>query len=145
MAASSGSDSNGAIVGINVTPLVDIMLVLLIIFMVTAKLVVAPTTALPLDLPKASKGDAVQVIFSVSLLLDGRTLVNGQQVANDPGILPLARGFHAEHADGKAVIQADAHVFHERVIRVMALLSDADISQIAFADIVEAPAVPATP
>jgi biopolymer transport protein ExbD len=143
MAASNGGDSNGAIVGINVTPLVDIMLVLLIIFMVTAKLVVAPTTALPLDLPKASKGDVVQVVFSISLLLDGRTLVNGQPVANDEGILPLARGFHAEHADGKAVIQADAHVFHQRVIRVMSLLSDADISQIAFADIVEEkPAAP---
>jgi biopolymer transport protein ExbD len=145
MAANSGSDSNGAIVGINVTPLVDIMLVLLIIFMVTAKLVVAPTTAIPLDLPKASKGDVVQVIFSVSLVLDGRTMVNGQQVANDDAILPMARGFHAEHPDGKAVIRADAHVFHQRVIKVMSLLSDANISQIAFADIVEPKDAPPAP
>ena len=43
----------------------DVMLVLLIIFIVTAKLVVAP--AVPLDLPKASQGEEVQVVFSVLL------------------------------------------------------------------------------
>src|SRR5208283_5828996 len=76
---------------INVTPLVDIMLVLLIIFMVTAKLVIAPATALPLELPKAATGEATQVIFSIGLLPDGATAVNGQGVASDDAILPLVR------------------------------------------------------
>src|SRR5205085_3427445 len=63
--SSSQTGASGMINGINVTPLVDIMLVLLIIFMVTAKLVVAPTTALGVQLPKAASGDTVQVVFSV--------------------------------------------------------------------------------
>jgi hypothetical protein len=51
VAASSGRPANGIISGINVTPLVDVMLVLLVIFIVTAKIIVTP--AVPLDLPHA--------------------------------------------------------------------------------------------
>src|SRR5208283_4711488 len=126
--------------GINVTPLVDIMLVLLIIFMVTAKLVIAPSMALPLELPKASSGEATQVIFSIGLLPDGRTMVNGQLVESDDAILPLVRTEHAAHPDLNVVIQADGHVYHQRVIHVMDLLSQADISHIAFGVVPQAKA-----
>ena len=143
VAAASGGDSNGVITGINVTPLVDVMLVLLIIFMVTAKMVMAPNTALPLDLPKSAHGDVVQPIFAISLSVDGRTMVNGQSLPNDDAILPIARSQLAEHADLKAIIQADGHVLHERVIHVMDLLSEANITQIAFAVLVDAPKEPA--
>ena len=63
MAGSSGQQSSGIISGINVTPLVDVMLVLLVIFIVTAKMIVTP--AVPLDLPHAAHGNEVQVVFSV--------------------------------------------------------------------------------
>ena len=64
MAASTQSDDD-IITGINVTPLVDITLVLLIIFMVTAKLVMAQ--AMPLDLPKAATAGETQTVFTVSI------------------------------------------------------------------------------
>jgi biopolymer transport protein ExbD len=131
--------------GINVTPLVDIMLVLLIIFMVTAKLVIAPATALPLELPKAASGEATQVVFSIGLLPDGSTTVNGQTVATDDAILSIARAERAAHPDVDAVIQADGHVYHERVIHVMDLLSQADITHIAFGVVVPRAGRPATP
>jgi biopolymer transport protein ExbD len=127
------NDSGSIISGINVTPLVDIMLVLLIIFMVTAKLVIAPATVLPLELPKASTGESVQVVFALGLLADGSTTVNGQKVAGDDAILPLARSQLTAHRDVKAVIQADGRVLHERVIHVMDLLAQAGLSQIGFA------------
>ena len=131
--AANGNGPNRMISGINVTPLVDIMLVLLIIFMVTAKLVIAPATALPLELPKASSGVATQVVFSIGLLPNGSTTVNGHQVNGDDAILPLARVERSAHPDVDAVIQADGHIYHERVIHVMDLLSQADITHIAFA------------
>ena len=143
--AANGNGSNQMISGINVTPLVDIMLVLLIIFMVTAKLVIAPATALPLELPKASSGEATQVIFSIGLLPDGSTKVNGQPVANDDAILTLVRGERAAHPDVNVVIQADGHVYHQRVIHVMDLLSQASISHIAFGVVVPSRAPPASP
>ena len=69
MAAPSGQQNGGIISGINVTPLVDVMLVLLVIFIVTAKIIVTP--AVPLDLPHAAHGEEVQVVLSVIVPVRG--------------------------------------------------------------------------
>ena len=61
--AAQGDDPQGLISGINITPFVDVTLVLMIIFIVTAKVVVTP--AVPLDLPKSTRASKVQVVFSV--------------------------------------------------------------------------------
>ena len=133
MAGGANSASKGPINGINVTPLVDVMMVLLVIFMVTAKLVVAPTTALGVQLPKAASGDAVQVVFSVQLTKEGGRFVDGRQVESDETIGSLAADSLAEHPDLRAVIQADGDVPHRRVIHVMDLLAKAHVGNIAFA------------
>ena len=72
----SAPQGDGLIVGINVTPMVDIMLVLLIIFIVTAKIIVTP--AVPMDLPEASHTEQVQVVMSVIVPVSGVTLVDGE-------------------------------------------------------------------
>jgi biopolymer transport protein ExbD len=124
-------DSEDAITGINVTPLVDITLVLLIIFMVTTKLVMNQTV--PLDLPKSSVGTSdVQVVFSIVMAADGRAFVDGKPVANDDAILALGRDAEQAHPDMRAVIKADAAVTHGRVIHVLDLLKQGHISKIAF-------------
>jgi biopolymer transport protein ExbD len=129
--ASGSTDSDDAITGINVTPMVDIMLVLLIIFMVTARLIVSQT--IPLDLPKAATGtDAVQTVFSVVLGPDGTVMVNSSTLPNDDAILPQAKDALAKNKDLRAVIKADNNVPHGRVIHVLDLLKQAQISKIAF-------------
>jgi biopolymer transport protein ExbD len=134
---SQSSDSRGIISGINVTPLVDITLVLLIIFMVTAKIVVAP--AVPLDLPRATKSEGVQVIFSVLLPVKGGVLVNGASVASDEALVARARAALAAEPELRAVIQADGAVPHRQVIRALDALKRAGMTRIAFA------ALPAEP
>jgi biopolymer transport protein ExbD len=128
--AGGAQDSEEGIVGINVTPLVDITLVLLIIFMVTAKLIVSQSV--PLDLPKAASGTEVQVVFSVVLAADGTTQINAKPVANDEAILPAARDEHNKNPEVRAVIKADSAVPHGRVIHVLDLLKQAQVSKIAF-------------
>ena len=130
--ASSPQTSTGIIAGINVTPLVDIMLVLLIIFLVTARLVATPPSGIKLDLPRSSTGESVQVVFAVSLPAEGQASVNGQPLASDEEILALARQAHDTHPDLRAVVQADGKVLHERVVHAVDLLSRAGVSQIAF-------------
>jgi biopolymer transport protein ExbD len=130
--------------GINMTPLVDIMLVLLIIFLVTAKLASTPPMAVPLELPHSATGEGIQVVFAVTLGRDGQTLVNGQPLPNDDAILDIAKGERAQHPDVRAVIQADGKVFHERVVHVLDLLSQAGIGQIAFSVLVVPPTATAT-
>src|SRR5262249_52165200 len=130
MAGGAANDTDEAITSINVTPLVDITLVLLIIFMVTAKIIVSQSV--PLDLPKAASGTEVQVVFSVVLAADGQTQVNTKPVANDDAILGLARAEHQKNPELRAVIKADSAVPHGRVIHVLDLLKQAGVSKIAF-------------
>src|SRR5688500_19758910 len=108
MAGFSSSKPNAPITGINVTPLVDITLVLLIIFMVTAKLVVS--RAMPMDLPRAATGGEVQEIFSLALEADGTTRVDGSVVADDAALLARAKAAQARYAELLAVVRADGSV-----------------------------------
>jgi biopolymer transport protein ExbD len=131
MAASNqGGDDDGMVSGINVTPLVDITLVLLIIFMVTAKLIVSQS--LPLDLPKAANGQDIQMVFSVELHANGDTVVNGKKLEKDEAVLPLAREELSRTPDLRAVIRADTTVQHGRVIKVLDLLKQGGVTKIAF-------------
>ena len=143
MAGGAANDTDDAFTGINVTPLVDITLVLLIIFMVTTKIVLNQTV--PLDLPKAATGTSdVQVVFSIVLAADGRAMVDSNGIPNDDAILALARDAQTAHPDLRAVIKADAAVTHGRVIHVLDLLKQAHVSKIAFgvSPIAGAPVLP---
>jgi biopolymer transport protein ExbD len=130
MAAPAQNDTDEGIVGINVTPLVDITLVLLIIFMVVAKMVVSQSV--PLDLPKAASGTDVQVVFSIELYANGDITVDQKKLANDDALFALAKEGHAKNSDLRAVIKADGTVQHQRVIHVLDLLKQAGVSKIAF-------------
>jgi biopolymer transport protein ExbD len=130
MAGGGGQDVDDAITGINVTPLVDITLVLLIIFMVTAKIIVSQSV--PLDLPKAASSSDIQVVFSIVLAADGSAQVDSAPVPNDDAIFAKAREAHAKNAELRAVIKADSSVTHGRVIHVLDLLKQAGVSKIAF-------------
>ena len=130
MAQPSGQDAGGIISGINVTPLVDVMLVLLVIFIVTAKIIVTP--AVPLDLPHAAHGDEVQVVLSVIVPVQGPMLVNGSPVTDDAGLTERARTALAADPTLRAVIQADGAVPHRRIVHVLDLLRGAGLARVAF-------------
>jgi biopolymer transport protein ExbD len=129
--AGASSDEEDVISAINVTPLVDITLVLLIIFMVTAKIIVAQ--GMPMDLPKAASGETIQTIFSVELTADGRTRVDSKWVSGDDAVGGLAKRARQKNRDLRAVIRADRKVEHGRVIHVLDLLKRSGIAKIAFA------------
>ncbi|HEX4404546.1 MAG TPA: biopolymer transporter ExbD [Polyangia bacterium] len=126
----SSQQDTGIIAGINVTPLVDVMLVLLVIFIVTAKIIVTP--AVPLDLPKAAKTEEVQVVFSVIVPERGAVTVDGQPVPDDVSLAAQARSAVGRDADLRAVIQADGGVPHRRVVAILDALRGAGVAHIAF-------------
>jgi biopolymer transport protein ExbD len=130
MSASVRTGEPGLFSGINVTPLVDITLVLLIIFMVTARLIVSQT--LPMDLPRAATGGEQEVVFSVAMNAAGATTVDSRQVKTDQELLALAHQARQGKPELRAVIHADSVVSHGRVVRVMDLLKQGGIGKIAF-------------
>ena len=116
---------------INVTPLVDVMLVLLIIFMVTAPLL---TAGVPVDLPesraKALASEQDQVTISVGR--DGRVFLNEEEVA--PGELPDRLDALPRKADGKppqVTLRADKSLDYGQVMGVMGELNRAGFNKIA--------------
>jgi biopolymer transport protein ExbD len=130
MAGNAQNGSGGIIGGINVTPLVDVSLVLLIIFIVTAKIIVTP--AVTLDLPKASTGEETQVVFSVILPVEGPTLVDGEPAGEDSVLLDRAKKALAANPELRAVINADKAVPHGRVLHTLDVLKSAGVVHIAF-------------
>jgi biopolymer transport protein ExbD len=138
MAGFASHKPSTPITGINVTPLVDVTLVLLIIFMVTAKLVVS--RAMPMDLPRAASGGEVQQIFSLSLHADGTTHIDGVADGRDASILRAARAALTRNPELRAVLQADGTVPHSRVMHALDILRQAGLARVAFG-VQPAPAV----
>jgi biopolymer transport protein ExbD len=131
MGGFSGNRPNAPITGINVTPLVDITLVLLIIFMVTAKLVVS--RAVPLDLPKAATGGEQQQVFALSLQANGSMLVDGTPAPRDEDLLSRAHAALERAPELRAVVRADGAVPHRQVMHALDVLRQAGVSRVAFA------------
>jgi len=131
MGGFSSSKPSQPITGINVTPLVDITLVLLIIFMVTAKLVVS--RALPMDLPRAATSGEVHEVFSVALLANGAMQVDGRPVAGEQPLLANAVAARSRNPELRAVVRADGAVPHSRVMRALDVLRQAGVTRVAFA------------
>lgn len=131
MAGFSSGKPQQPITGINVTPLVDITLVLLIIFMVAAKLVVSQ--AIPMDLPRAATGGEIQTVYAVTIADDGALTVDGRPIANDAELLRSARSAQKQDAELRAVLRAAGAVPHSRVLHTMDVLRQAGVARIAFA------------
>jgi biopolymer transport protein ExbD len=127
--ASSGGDDE-TIAGINVTPLVDVVLVLLIILMVTAQYA-AEKDSIPVDLPQAASGDsAVPTTLSVSIDKEGRLYLDAKELSMEQ-MRTRVRDAHKQDPDARAVIAADGRVSHAQVVRVIDLLRQEKVTKFA--------------
>ncbi|MBI2395583.1 MAG: biopolymer transporter ExbD [Deltaproteobacteria bacterium] len=129
MAASAEPGDDG-IVGINVTPLVDIMLVLLIIFMVTARLIVS--SAVPLDLPKAASAGETQTVFVVSIDDKGVVRADGREAKDDGTLRAAARAALQKTRELRTVIHASRAATHGAVLHVLDVLRLEGVTKVAF-------------
>ena len=124
-----GDDDNAMIVGINVTPLVDITLVLLIIFMVTASYIVSP--AIKVDLPKAASGsDQTKTTLAITIAKDSNVYLNGER-SSDQRIVDYIHGELPKNPDLQAIIAADKVVSHGDVIHVIDLVKRSGVHRFA--------------
>ena len=117
------------IADINVTPLVDITLVLLIIFMVTASFIVNPS--LHLDLPKAASGVETQrSLIGVSLRKDGSLYLNGQKTS-EADLRSYIPTVVQQHPDVRAIISAEKEVEHGNVVHLIDIIKEAGVTRFA--------------
>lgn len=121
MAGGVDLDDDDGITGINVTPLVDVMLVLLIIFMVASNYIVKE--AIEVNLPKAATGEEVNNDNkSLALILkkDGRIFLNGK-VSTQEEIAKASRDL-AKEKNAQAMIAADRGTPHGEVVKMIDLI-----------------------
>jgi biopolymer transport protein TolR len=129
VAATFDRGDDEIISGINVTPLVDVVLVLLIVVLVTASHIVRQS--LDVDLPRvANAGEATGATLAVVLTRDGEVYLEGVKRSDDELRL-LVREAVARDRDARAVISADERALHGAVIRLIDLVKGEGVSRFA--------------
>jgi biopolymer transport protein TolR len=123
-----GRGRRRAMAEINVTPFVDVMLVLLIVFMVTAPLL---TAGVPVDLPKTRAPALGQdkEPLQVSIQKDGKIFLQKQAVAEDALVAKL-QAISQNGYDQRIFVRGDKSVGYGRVMEVMGMLSQAGFTHI---------------
>jgi biopolymer transport protein ExbD len=117
------------IVGVNVTPLVDVVLVLLIIMMVSATYIVSQS--LKVELPKtASSDDTVSKTYVVTITKDGKYLFNDRVIAKE-SLASELRNAQKSAKDLSLVITADQNALHGQVVNVIDLAKVEGITKFA--------------
>jgi biopolymer transport protein TolR len=128
MAGQIEQDDDG-INGINVTPLVDVTLVLLIIFMVTASYIVKET--IEVELPRAAHGgETLQKTFALLVTRDGKTYLNGAPV-DDAGLVAAVAAAKRNGEDVQAIVGADKNATHGMVTHLLDVLKGAGVLKFA--------------
>jgi biopolymer transport protein ExbD len=126
---SSGRGGRGPIVGINVTPMVDVVLVLLVIMMVSATYIVSQS--LKVELPKTATSDETNNAPATVTITDkGEYSFNGEAVSEEDLIRRL-RETKAKGGDPSLVVSADEAALHGKVVHVIDLAKVEGISKFA--------------
>jgi len=123
-------DAEEGLNDINVTPLVDIMLVLLIIFMVTTTYIVAPS--IEIELPEAASGGPTEdSLLGLMLSSDGILLLNGEETTEDALRAYIRSDESGEPAELQAIIAADRECRHGDVVHLIDLIKQEGVVQFA--------------
>jgi biopolymer transport protein ExbD len=124
-----GGDDNEPLTGINVTPLVDVTLVLLIIFMVTTPMIMKPS--INVNLPKAGSSDqTAPAEFNVTITKEGQIYANGEAISQE-GLKAKSAELVAKKPDVQAMISADRDTTHGVVINVIDIIKSAGVKKFA--------------
>ncbi len=133
--AAKNSSSDDVISEINIVPLVDIILVVLIIFMVTAPALMKP--AVEVDLPSAASGDPSEpTLLQVLVTLDGRVFVNNSEVDEVQAKEMCALEFQ-KNSEVQAIISADQGVNYGLVVKVLDWIKSSGVKNFAVTTDVE--------
>ena len=128
MAAAVQNEEEG-ITGINVTPLVDVTLVLLIIFMVTASVIAK--SAIEVELPRAAHGgETTQRTFALVVSKEGRVYLDGAEV-DEARLVEAVRSAQQKGDDVQAVVGADRAAPHGAVTHLLDVLKGAGVTKFA--------------
>jgi len=126
--AARALDDDDLITGINVTPLVDITLVLLVVMMITASYVASKT--IPMELPRSATGEMTPVVLAVSITSSGELFLDAAPI-DEAGLRQTIITSRATKHDPQAIIAADGRTPHARVVHVIDVLRQEQVTKFA--------------
>ena len=126
--AGSEEKSEGLITGINVTPLVDVVLVLLIIFMATAPLIAK--RALTVNVPRAATGERASASLQVTLTADHKILLE-KSLFDLAGLLPELKSRQALEPDLRLTVAAEEGLPYSAVVELLDTIRSAGVKRVA--------------
>lgn len=125
----SGGSNDEPIADINIVPFVDIILVVLIIFMVTAPVLLKPS--INVNLPKAGSGDSTTPSeLTVSITAAGAVSLNGKP-SDEAGLTNYSKELVGKNPEVQAIISADKDATHGRVVSIIDAIKSAGVKKFA--------------
>jgi biopolymer transport protein ExbD len=129
MAMAQGSNEDEVIDGINITPMVDVILVLLVIFMVTANFL--KKESININLPKVQAADPnVSQSVQVALTRDGKILLEGQEITEEKLVDNLQRDLKFR-PNMRLTLSADEKLAYGTIMKLMGVIRKAGVSRVA--------------
>lgn len=129
MASKVGGNSDEPIAEINIVPFVDIILVVLIIFMVTAPVLLKPS--INVNLPKAGSGDnTTPSELAVAITAKGDVSLNGKP-SDETALATYSKELVGKNPEVQAIISADKEVSHGKVVTIIDAIKSAGVKKFA--------------
>ena len=129
MGAKAGGGGNETIADINMVPLIDIILVVLIIFMVTAPALIKPSVEV--NLPEAASGDeTTPSLLNIAITADGQVMLNNEDV-DEEDAKRLAKDEVERNPEVQAVIVADRDLPYGQVIKILDWIKSSGVKNFA--------------
>ena len=125
------------IASINITPLTDVMLVLLVIFMVTTPFIIQGNIKINLPSAKAPSDEMLEQDIVVGVTQDGRMFLNQAEMADDAALSAALKDMIAKTGNKRVIIEVDKLAAHGNIVRVMGIAKDAGAEKLAVSTIPE--------
>ncbi|MBP7791808.1 MAG: biopolymer transporter ExbD [Candidatus Goldbacteria bacterium] len=122
---------------INITPLTDVMLVLLIIFMVTTPFIIQGNIKINLPSAKAPSEASLNKNIIIAITSDGKMFLNGNGVKNYQELLDGIKSEISKTGNTTVIIEGDKMAFHGEMVRAMSIAKEAGAEKLAITTIPE--------
>jgi biopolymer transport protein TolR len=122
---------------INVTPLTDVMLVLLVIFMVTTPFIIQGNIKINLPSAQSPSDEAIDKSVIIGITSEGRRYLNGVEMADDGALSNGIKDAIAKTGNNTVIIEGDKMAFHGEMVRAMGIAKEAGAGKLAITTIPE--------
>jgi biopolymer transport protein ExbD len=122
---------------INVTPLTDVMLVLLVIFMVTTPFIIQGNIKINLPSAQSPSDESVDKSIIIGLTADGKVYLNGNEMADDAALSAGIKEAITKTGNNTVILEGDRNAFHGEMVKLMGLAKEAGAGKLAITTIPE--------